>query len=362
MKRFLYYYIRSMRLYYGFVTGTTVLWGILHANPANYAPCTRSFSQLDAKAVAALIVGFLAWGVNQIFSDYLDRKEDAVNAPHRPMVTGALAAKPALVLSSVLMVLIGVVSLWISPWALGVLCVGGVLNLAYSRVKSVPVLNVVMYGCAISCCALYGVAAVQGDLRSTAPEPLEDVMDVAFFVLPVHILMCHNSYYKDVAGDRAAGVRTLQTLFPMKVSLVATILLAWGIIILPLLGLLVLQYRMPWSLMSFALELKDKGITYDHGMPLMLVQLALEILLALLLVFNLKKHRYHRVTCLNCQLCVSMLYPWMSVYHTLLVVIRRFCNGYEPERWMLDGVLLAMELLSLAIIQLLFLWYRDEKE
>ena len=59
-----------------------------------------------------------------------------------------------------------------------------------------------------------------------------------------------------------------------------------------------------------------------------------------LLFRALERHRYHRATCLNCQLCVAMLYPWMP---------------QKPE-------LLAVELLSLVIIQLLFFWYRDEKE
>ena len=84
MKRFLYQYIRSMRLYYGFVTGTTVLFGIWMAHADGSAWGWRE--------AMALIVGFLAWGVNQIFSDYCDRKEDAVNAPHRPMVSGELEA------------------------------------------------------------------------------------------------------------------------------------------------------------------------------------------------------------------------------------------------------------------------------
>lgn len=338
MTHFLYYYLRSMRLYYGFVTGTTVLWGIMHASPVNYAHCNRPFSLLDTKAVAALIVGFLAWGVNQVFSDYLDRKEDAVNAPHRPMVTGELAAKPALVLSSVLMGVIGAVSLWISPWALGMLCVGGVLNLAYSRLKSVPVLNVVVYGCAISCCALYGIAAVLGDLRSSAPEPLENVMDVAFLVLPVHILMCHNSYYKDVPGDRAAGVRTLQTLFPQQVSFLVTFLLACGIIILGLLPCC--AAGMEW--LHTGLQQKELLLScLSAEVPLMLaIQFIGELFLLGLLFRALEGRRYHRATCLNCQLCVAMLYPWMPQKSALLVV----------------------ELLSLVVIQLLFFWYRDEKE
>ena len=163
-------------------------------------------------------------------------------------------------------------------------------------------------------------------------------MDVAFLVLPVHILMCHNSYYKDVAGDRAAGVRTLQTLFPQQVSFLVTFLLARGIIFLGLLPSCAAGKE--W--LHTGLQQKELlRSCLQAKVPLILaIQFIGELFLLGLLFKALEGHRYHRATCLNCQLCVAMLYPWMP----------------------LKLELLAVELLSLAIIQLLFLWYRDEKE
>lgn len=307
MKRFLYQYVRSMRLYYGFVTGTTVLFGIWRAHAAGRA------EMREWRDAAALAVGFLAWGVNQIFSDYCDRKEDAVNAPRRPMVTGALPARPAMVLSAAVMVLFGVASLHMSPWALPALCAGGALNVAYSLLKRVPVLNLMVYACAITCCALYGFTAVGGALPS-----LRELAAIIAMVLPVHALMCHNSYYKDVKGDRAVGVRTLQTMFHENVSYAVTIVAAICICTIASLLYLVIEGN-PFAAM---------------------VQMALELVLTAMLLTSLKKRRYHRATCLNCQLCVCMLYGWMVT-----------------EAWMPLA-----EIASLIIIRLLFLWYQDEKE
>ena len=45
---------------------------------------------------------FLSWGINQIINDYLGLKEDRVNAPNRPMVTGELDPGKALVLTEIL--------------------------------------------------------------------------------------------------------------------------------------------------------------------------------------------------------------------------------------------------------------------
>ena len=160
-------------------------------------------------------------------------------------------------------------------------------------------------------------------------------MDVAFLVLPVHILMCHNSYYKDVPGDRAAGVRTLQTLFPQQVSFLVTFLLACGIIILGLLPCC--AAGMEW--LHTGLQQKELLLScLSAEVPLMLaVQFIGELFLLGLLFRALEGRRYHRATCLNCQLCVLMLHmPFAEAWGNALV--------------------------SLVAIQLLFLWYNDEKE
>ena len=318
MTHFLYYYFRSMRLYYGFVTGTTVLWGILHANPANYAPCTRPFSQLDAKAVAALIIGFLVWGVNQIFSDYLDRKEDSINASHRPMVTGALPPRPALLCSAVIMLLFTIASASVSLWTLPVLFAGAILNAAYSLLKKLPVINFIVYSCAITCCAIYGYAGI----LNRCPD-INAIAYAATLFLPIHCLMCHNSYYKDVEGDRAVGVRTLQTCFSRAVSLGVSIIL------------------FAVHILQIAFRVMPPLLPKDFVPESMMVQVFLLILLIVMLIRNISRMTYHKATLRNCQLCVAMLYTPMLM-HTEFMLI--------PE------------LLSLLTIEILFLWYRDEKE
>ncbi len=316
MMAFLYHYIRSMRLYYGFVTATSVLAGIMTAH-ATAVP--SGHVQPPAVTWAILLaVGFLAWGANQIFSDYLDRKEDAINAPHRPMVTGALALRPALLLSSLLMIGFAMASAWVSAWTLPVLLCGAVLNGAYSWLKKVPLLNCFIYACAISCCATYGYAGITHGLPDAAC-----LRSLAIRMVPVHCLMCHNSYYKDVVGDRAAGVRTLQTCFPRRISLAVSAAL-------------------------FAAHVLCSGTALLHasaGHASLLFCIALQGLLlfglAALLLRCLLARSFHKATRLNCELCVGMLYTSLLSMESLLLI---------PE------------ILSLLSIEALFLWYRDEKE
>ncbi len=309
MLRFIYFYLRSMRLYYGFVTATTVLVGLCLAHGTyNELQLSWSLSGLPwtRRGVVLLAMGFFAWGFNQIFSDWYDRKEDAINAPHRPMVTGDLKPLPAFAVSSLGLLAIAAAGWMMSPWTLLFLAAGGALNIAYSLVKRIPVLNCLVYACAISCCALFAIAGVTG--RCPNIHELLFVMD---WIVPFHFLMCHNSYYKDIAGDRATGVRTLQTTWPKVAKFVS--------VYCPLLAVL----RM--------------NVVLWFNMPLFLLSI---VIVALVLAFQhlISRGRFHRATCLNCQLCVLLLHfsCWTATWPSAIA--------------------------SLVAIQILFLWYDDEKE
>ena len=308
MLKFLYYYLRSMRLYYGFVTATTVLAGLYYWHWFGFrADAMGRPAGWTLRDAALLAMGFFAWGFNQIFSDWCDRKEDAINAPHRPMVTGALKPLPAFAVSAAGLAAIAVAGYLMSPWTLAFLALGGALNIGYSFFKRVPVLNCLVYACAISCCALFAIAGV----AQRCPTPGEFGF-VAVWILPVHFLMCHNSYYKDVKGDRAAGVRTLQTSCHGYVAELVSIAFA--------------------GLATFA-----AGIMHGEG-PQKKVLVILILAIAVAFQRSVEKMKHHRATCLNCQLCVLLLHL-------------HFFKASWP-----------FAVASLVAIQLLFLWYDDEKE
>lgn len=299
-----------MRLYYGFVTATTVLVGLCLAH-GTYNELKLSWTLTDQpwtlRDAALLAMGFFAWGFNQIFSDWCDRKEDAINAPHRPMVTGALKPLPAFAVSAAGLAAIAVAGYLMSPWTLAFLALGGVLNIAYSLLKRVPVLNCLVYACAISCCALFAIAG----MAKRCPT-LDEFGFVAAWILPVHFLMCHNSYYKDVKGDRAAGVRTLQTSYHKYVAELV-------------------------SIAFVGLAIFAAGIMHGEG-PQKKALVILILAIAVAFQCSVEKMKYHRATCFNCQLCVLLLH------------VRFFAMTWPYA------------IASLIAIPLLFLWYNDEKE
>ena len=305
MANFIYNYLRSMRLYYCFVSGATTLAGVAFYHILS----GKSWGWRDA---VILSCGFFAWGINQIFNDYFDLESDRINAPCRPMAAGKLDIKKALLLSTVLMLILGGASLAVAPAALPAVIVGAVLNLFYSKLKSIPVVNCLVYGASLSCCAWFGYAGLCGTNWEKAFSL--DALIVSLLVLPIHVFMCSVSYYKDKEGDRAAGVRTLQNLFPDEVTMPLHIL-ALGV-------MLCLFLRVHCALMIPAL---------------LLLPLAAE------LFFFLFQKEYHSATKVNCQLCAvwcASLWGEANPYLYLVAVIAFFgievlylLNGSDDKRF-----------------------------
>ena len=298
-ENFLSLYLRSARLYYCFVSGATTLAGIAFYRYGD----NRAWGWREC---LILFCGFAAWGINQIFNDYFDLESDRINAPSRPMASGKLAVKPALCLSSVLMLLMGAAVLAFAPAALPAVAAGAVLNLLYSKLKFIPFVNCLLYAAALSCCAWFGFAGMCGTNWERALSISSLLISATVF--PMHFFMCSFSYYKDKEGDRAAGVRTLQNLFPDDVTLPLHALL---------LGILLFLFLKVQSELSFLL------------CSLLLLPLAVELIIFLCL------KEYHSATKINCQLCAV----W------IICLFAQF-NLY----------LFAAAGISLAAIELLYIW------
>ncbi|MHC4607663.1 MAG: UbiA family prenyltransferase [Planctomycetota bacterium] len=211
---FAWAYLRSMRLYYGFVTLIAGWIGLSFAHflyPDLASPATTG---------AVLAILFLGWGVNQIINDYLGRAEDRVNAPHRPMVTGELNPHAALAVSGVLIAASAAATWLLSPWALVPFLLGISLNVLYEHAKGVPLLGNVVFGLMIATCTAYGYLAAGAafDLAFTSSR-----LGVLFLVALMNGLMTYYTYFKDHDGDRSAGKITAVVLQGIERSRVTAI-------------------------------------------------------------------------------------------------------------------------------------------
>lgn len=207
--RFTRAYIVSMRPYYSFITGIAGWIGV-----AFYQ--FREPAQASAwRNALILCLLFLSWGVNQIINDWLGLPEDRLNAPHRPMVTGELPVRPAVLLSGGLLAIVIGVSWWLNPWSVIPVVIGVLLNVLYEYAKAWSLAGNAVFGLSIAMCSAYGFLAA-GPL----PTPVFTTSRISVFLLVAILngLMTYYTYFKDYAGDRAAGKFTFVVRYGLQVA------------------------------------------------------------------------------------------------------------------------------------------------
>ncbi|MBU0754895.1 MAG: UbiA family prenyltransferase [Planctomycetes bacterium] len=206
---FLKSYIRSMRLYYAFITGIAGWIGV-----SFYRFCMPE--QTDyARSGLILTLLFLSWGINQIINDFLGLREDRINAPHRPMVTGELDPKAAMITSTVLLAAVTFISCLLNPWAVVPVVAGVLLNVLYEYAKAWSLMGNVVFGFSIAMCTVFGFLA-SGPL----PDPVFTSNRICVFMLVAILngLMTYYTYFKDYKGDRVAGKRTFIVRYGLNVA------------------------------------------------------------------------------------------------------------------------------------------------
>jgi len=230
MIKFLRAYIISMRLYYSFITGIAGWIGVAYyqfvakteglRGTSEYIKTIETPTPVE-KMLVILVMLFLSWGINQIINDFLGLKEDRINAPERPMVTGELNPVYALFLSITLMIAILLITwFYLEPIAIYPLIIGATLNIIYEYAKGYGILGNIVFGIMISMCGLFGFFA------SGPMEVLFTKSRVSALVLIAIMngLMTYYTYFKDFAGDQAAGKRTVVVKYGLEKNRIIAII------------------------------------------------------------------------------------------------------------------------------------------
>ncbi len=199
-------YIKSMRLYYAFVTLTCGWAGVAAYQSNNYVE--------NIDKIIVLIIMFVGWGVNQIINDFMGLKEDRINAPERPMVTGKLRPVPALSVSIfVILIAIGW-SVYKNPVSLIPLLGGVLMNIIYSWAKGFGILGNITFGLSISSCMIYGYTVLGGSILNFFEYKY--TLIPWLLIVAFNMIMTYFTYFKDYEGDKEAGKNTLVVLMGTK--------------------------------------------------------------------------------------------------------------------------------------------------
>ncbi|MBP7275385.1 MAG: UbiA prenyltransferase family protein [Kiritimatiellae bacterium] len=209
VRQFAFFYIKSMRLYFAFITGIAGWIGV-----SFYRFCMPAHTDPWRNALILLLL-FLSYGINQVVNDYFGLVEDRINAPNRPMVTGELQPRAALLVSCALMAAVLVVSWVLGPWSLVPVIAGVLLNILYEFAKSWSLIGNIVFGLSIAMCTAYGFLAA-GPL----PSPVFTPNRICVFILValLNALMTYYTYFKDYRGDAAAGKRTFVVKYGLRVA------------------------------------------------------------------------------------------------------------------------------------------------
>ena len=220
--KFIKAYIKSMRPYLFLVTGIAGWLGI-------------AFSNLQAgilRQIIVLVILFTSWGINQIINDFLGLKEDRINAPHRPMVTGELNIKYALITTFLFFLLGGIITYLLNPYALILYFIGYVFNIIYEYFKGIPLLGNIWFGVLMGICPLYGALAISQE-NFMIIFSNKDLLFVSLFVVLICSTMCFFTYFKDYRGDKLTGKKTLVVLLsPVRAKFLNFIMSTFPFIIL----------------------------------------------------------------------------------------------------------------------------------
>jgi len=223
---FIKQYIKSMRLYFAFITGIAGWIGMAYYE---YLIKTglgqnNAVPGLDKKIVI-LILLFLSYGINQIINDFLGLKEDRINAPARPMVTGQLNPNIALIVSFLLIIFTGIITwFYLSPFAVIPLIIGVMLNIIYEYAKGFGVLANIIFGLMITMCTLFGFLAC--DVLSL-PLFTSNSLSLLILIWLLNALMTYYTYFKDYYGDKEVNKKTIVVRFGLNKAKIIGILLSF---------------------------------------------------------------------------------------------------------------------------------------
>ncbi len=205
MFRFIRAYVKSMRLYYSFITGVAGWIGVAYYEFLAHSSVEKTIEVVPPieKKIVILVLLFLSWGINQIINDYLGIKEDRINAPQRPMVTGELNPRLALGVSIALLIMTGFVTwFYLEPKAVIFLVAGVLLNVLYQHAKGYGILGNITFGLMITMATLFGGVA-SGPTHSSIFPSHRFATLILIFIL--NALMTFYTYFKDYRGDKQSG-------------------------------------------------------------------------------------------------------------------------------------------------------------
>jgi geranylgeranylglycerol-phosphate geranylgeranyltransferase len=197
------------------------------------------------RIAAGMATGFLVLGSAMVLNDYADADIDRINAPHRPIPSGIVSRRAALIYGVSLGLAGLVTAAYTGPYTLILALLAWVVSVIYDfRGKKTGLPGNLMVSFNVAMPIAYG-AALASRLDSS----------IAVFWLMIFLANTGREIIKgiaDVAGDAARGVRTLAAVRGMKAAAVTAAVLVVIAVAMSPLPLLLGDAAAPYLLVIFA--------------------------------------------------------------------------------------------------------------
>jgi geranylgeranylglycerol-phosphate geranylgeranyltransferase len=186
---------------------------------------------LDPPIAAAIFLAvFLVTGAGNAVNDYYDREIDAVNRPLRPIPSGRISPRGALILSAALFAVSCLLAWQMSRLCLAIAVLNSILLFFYARdLKGMPVAGNLCVSYLTGSTFLFGGAALGplGAVANLFPAGLSFLGTMSREIV---------KDIEDVEGDRLGGARTLPILAGREISSAAAAAFSLLAVILSLLA------------------------------------------------------------------------------------------------------------------------------
>jgi geranylgeranylglycerol-phosphate geranylgeranyltransferase len=164
-----------------------------------------------AHVIPAFVVLFLAYGLGQALTDVFQTDTDAISAPERPLVQGAINKRTVLIASLGGLTACALVIVWLSPAAALPALISVAMLATYTPLKrrwwGGPPWN----SAVVALLPLLGrMAAGAGLAEALADAAVRAAMMSSFGTYAVFVVL---GYLKDVEADRATGYHTVAVRF-----------------------------------------------------------------------------------------------------------------------------------------------------
>ncbi len=227
-------YLLIIRPVNALVAGIAILLGVLVAGV-----------ELNPVVLLLVLTVFCITGAGNAVNDYCDREIDAINRPDRPIPSGSVSIRGAMVFSAVLF-LAGIIgAALVNPFCFGFACVNSILLVIYAaRLKGVPLAGNLVVSYLAGSIFLFG-GAVGGLDGMILNLPLAGIV---FFPMVAREVL---KDAEDIEGDREGGALTLPMITGVLTSCRIAAVLAAGAVILSLLP--IVPWWGVWYLVTIAL-------------------------------------------------------------------------------------------------------------